>query len=278
MVAHALRSSWRYSVICYGPGRYRDIALWGLKAKLAGEPLWRFLGGHNNTVSAYAGGIDLQLSMDNLREQTHQNLESGFRAIKMKAGRDRLTEDVARVESMRDLLGSEIPQMVDANMRWTTDQSIKASHAFAQYDVYWLEEPTVPDDVEGQVRILREGALPVATGENLHTIYEFQKMVVAGAVSYPEPDVSNCGGITPWLKIAHMADAFNLPVTTHGIHDSHVHLLAAIPNVSYREAHGFGLEKFIYEPVEIADGFATASDRPGRGVNFDWDGLKSYRG
>ena len=254
-----------------------DIALWDLKAKLASEPLWRFLGGHDNKVAAYAGGIDLLLPMDGLREQTQQNLQNGFRAIKMKVGRDKLAEDVERVAAMRDLLGPDIPLMVDANMRWTVDQSIKASHAFAQHDVYWLEEPTIPDDVGGHVRILHEGGLPVATGENLHTIYEFQKMMAAGAVSFPEPDVSNCGGITPWLKIAHMAEAFNLPVTTHGVHDLHVHLLAAIPNASYLEAHGFGLEKFIHEPVGIEDGFAIATNRPGHGVEFDWDALEAYR-
>ena len=254
-----------------------DIALWDLKAKLAGEPLWRLLGGHDNKVAVYAGGIDLQLPMDGLREQTHQNLQNGFRAIKMKVGRGKLAEDVERVAAMRDLLGPDIPLMVDANMRWTVDQSIKASQAFAPYDIYWLEEPAIPDDVEGHVRILREGALPVATGENLHTIYEFQKMMAAGAVSFPEPDASNCGGITPWLKIAHMAEAFNLPVTTHGVHELHVHLLAAIPNASYLEAHGFGLEAFIHEPVRIEDGFATAPDRLGHGVEFNWHALEAYR-
>jgi len=128
------------------------------------------------------------------------------------------------------------------------------------------------------VRILREGALPVATDENLHTIYEFQKMMAASVVSFPEPDVSNCGGITPWLKVAHMAEAFNLlPVTTHGVHELHVHLLAAIPNASYLEAHGFGLEAFIHEPVGIEDGFATAPDRLRHGVEFNWHALEAYR-
>lgn len=84
--------------------------------------------------------------------------------------------------------------MVDANMRWTVEQAIRASHALAEYDVYWLEEPTIPDDVEGHARIAREGALSIATGENLHTIYEFQKMIAHGGVSFPEPDISNVGG------------------------------------------------------------------------------------
>lgn len=254
-----------------------DIALWDLKAKLAEEPLWRLLGGHDSRVTVYAGGIDLQLTLDQLARQTEDNLDRGFRAIKMKVGRDRLAEDVERVAAMRSLLGPEIPLMVDANMHWSVGQAIRASHALAEHGVYWLEEPTIPDDVEGHRRIQTEGMLPIATGENLHTIYEFQKMIAGGGVSFPEPDVSNIGGITPWMKVAHLAEAHNLPVTTHGVHELHVHLLAAVPNASFLEAHGFGLERYIIEPVEISEGWAVAPDRPGHGVEFDCDKLDIHR-
>ena len=254
-----------------------DIALWDLKARLAEEPLWRLLGGNDSGARVYAGGIDLELSLDQLAHQTEDNLNRGFLAIKMKVGRDRLEEDVERVAAMRHLLGPELPLMVDANMCWSVDQAIRAAHAFAEHNVYWLEEPTIPDDVDGHRRIQAEGPLPVATGENLHTIYEFQKMIAGGGVSYPEPDVSNIGGITPWMKVAHLAEAHNLPVTTHGVHELHVHLLAAIPNASFLEAHGFGLEDYLREPVEIVDGWARAPDRPGHGVEFDFDKLDVHR-
>jgi L-alanine-DL-glutamate epimerase-like enolase superfamily enzyme len=255
-----------------------DIALWDLKAKLADEPLWRFLGGNTNRAKVYAGGIDLELPMEGLAKQTEENLSRGFRAIKMKVGRDRLAEDVERVAEMRNLLGPDIPLMVDANMRWTVEQAIRASRAFAQYDVYWLEEPTIPDDIEGHRRIAGEAPLPIATGENLHTLYEFQKMIAGGGVAFPEPDMSNIGGVTGWLRVAHLADAHNLPVTTHGVHDLHVHLLGAVPNASYLEAHGFGLENYIAEPLKIEEGWAVARDRPGHGVQFDWDKLEEHRG
>lgn len=254
-----------------------DIALWDLKAKLAGEPWWRFLGGHDPRVKVYAGGIDLQMPMDELREQTRRNLERGYRAIKMKVGREKLAEDIQRVEAMRDLLGPDIPLMVDANMQWSVERAIRASHALAEMDVYWLEEPTIPDDVEGHARIEREGRVPVATGENCHTIYEFQKLIAAKGVSFPEPDLSNIGGVTGWMKVARLAEAHNLPVTTHGVHDLHVHLLAAVPNPSYLEAHGFGLEEYIHHPMEIVDGEVTAPDRPGHGVEFDWERLEQHR-
>ncbi len=254
-----------------------DVALWDLKAKLAGEPWWRFLGGHDPLVKVYAGGIDLQMPLDELREQTRRNLARGFRAIKMKVGRDSLAEDVARVAAVREVVGPDVPLMVDANMQWSVAKSIRASHALAEHDVYWLEEPTIPDDVEGNARIEAEGRLPVATGENCHTIYEFQKLMAARAVSFPEPDLSNTGGVTGWLKVAHLAEAHNLPVTTHGVHDLHVHLLAAVPNASYLEAHGFGLENYIRHPLVIVEGEVTAPDRPGHGVEFDWEKLEEHR-
>lgn len=254
-----------------------DIALWDLKAKAAEEPLWRFLGGHDSKARVYAGGIDLQLPLDQLAKQTDENLDRGFRAIKMKVGRESLAEDVERVAAMRKLLGPDILLMVDANMKWTADQAIKASRAFADFDIHWLEEPTIPDDVEGHRRVKTEGVLPVATGENLHTIYEFQKMIAGNAVSFPEPDVSNIGGITSWLKVASLAEAYNLPVTTHGVHELHVHLLAAIPNASLLEAHGFGLDRYTTGPVVIRDGWAVAPNRPGHGVEFDWDKLEVHR-
>ena len=253
-----------------------DVALWDLKSRQAGEPLWRFLGGHSNRVRAYAGGIDLQLSLDELQTQTQANLDRGFRPIKMKVGRERLADDVERVAAMREFLGLDIPLMVDANMRWSVEYAIRAAQEFRNHDVYWLEEPTIPDDFEGHRRVQTEGGLAVASGENLHTIYEFQKLIEAGGAAFPEPDVSNVGGVTAWLKVARLAEAHNLPVTSHGVHDLHVHLLAAVPNDSFLEAHGFGLEAFLREPLPIEDGFATAPDRPGHGVEFDWIRLREH--
>ena len=92
-----------------------------------------------------------------------------------------------------------------------------------------------------------------------------------------EPDLSNIGGVTGWLKVAHLAEAHNLPVTTHGVHDLHVHLLAAVPNASFLEAHGFGLEDYIRHPLEIVEGEVRAPDRPGHGVEFDWHRLEEHR-
>ena len=255
-----------------------DIALWDLKAKTAGEPLWRLLGGHDPAVMAYAGGIDLFFPLEKLLAQTQSNLDKGFSAIKMKVGRDSLSEDLERVAAMRDFLGRDFPLMVDANMRWRVDQAIRAARDLTEFGLVWLEEPTIPDDPQGHARIAQLGGVPIAAGENLHTLYEFRNLINAGGVDFPEPDVSNCGGITVWMKVAHLAEANNLPVTSHGVHDIHVHLLAAVPNKSYLEVHGFGLERFIANPMTLNDtGHAIAPERPGHGVAFDWDGLSVYR-
>jgi L-alanine-DL-glutamate epimerase-like enolase superfamily enzyme len=250
-----------------------DIALWDLKARRANLPLWRLLGGFDPRVPCYAGGIDLELSIEDLLKQTDGNLSKGFRAIKMKVGRPDLASDVARVKAMRSHLGEGFPLMADANMKWSVEEAIRAANAFQPYDLTWLEEPTIPDDVAGHRRILAQGRVPIAAGENLRSLWEFKNYIVNEAVSYPEPDVTNCGGVTSFMKIARLAEAFNLPVTSHGAHDVTIQLLAACPNRFYLEAHGFGLDQYIEQPLILEQGKAIAPTRPGHGVSFDWKAL-----
>jgi L-alanine-DL-glutamate epimerase-like enolase superfamily enzyme len=254
-----------------------DMALWDLKAKRAGLPLYRLLGGHDGQVPCYAGGIDLDLSADELLRQTDDNLARGFRAIKMKVGSPELKRDLDKMAAMRRHLGDGFPLMADANMKWTADGAIRAARAFAAHDLVWLEEPIPPDDMAAHARIVREGGVPIAAGENLRTLWDFRHLIASGGVTYPEPDVTNCGGITPFMKIAHLAEAFGLPVTSHGAHDVTVHLLAAVPNRSYLEAHGFGLDRYIAEPLVLRDGHAVAPERPGHGIRFDWPALEAIR-
>ena len=250
-----------------------DIALWDLKARRAKLPLWQLLGGYDPRVPCYAGGIDLDLSTEALLEQTEDNLAKGFRAIKMKVGRPDLASDVARVQAMRQHLGEGFPLMADANMKWTVEEAILAARALQPSGLIWLEEPIIPDDIAGHARIMTAGGVPIAAGENLRSLWEFKNYIAAGAVSYPEPDVTNCGGVTAFMKIARLAEAINLPVTSHGAHDITVHLLAACPNRSYLEAHGFGLDRYIEHPLVLEQGKALAPTRPGHGINFDWKGL-----
>jgi len=254
-----------------------DIALWDLKARNADEPLWRFLGGNNPEVNVYPGGVDLNFTIKELCEQTIKNLELGYSAIKIKVGREKLSEDVERVKTVRKLIGPNIRLMIDANMGWTVDEAIRASQVLSAYNIYWLEEPTIPEDIGGFKQIFIKGGIPIAAGENLHSLYEFKQTIFSNNVLFPEVDVSNVGGITTWMKVAHLAEANNLKVTTHGVHDLHIHLLGAIPNASYLEVHSFGLEQFIEHPMEIKDGVTMAPNLPGHGINLNWEKLKKYQ-
>ena len=254
-----------------------DIALWDLRAKKVGLPLWRYFGGFDPAVPVYAGGIDLMFPIEQLLEQADSFVAQGFRAIKMKVGRPRLREDLERIARMREHLGVDFALMVDANMKWTADQAVAAARQMQQFGLVWLEEPTIPDDIIGHARVVREGGMPVASGENLHTLMEFQQLISAGGVTFPEPDVANIGGYTGFNKVCALAEAFNLPVTSHGVHDLTIHCLAAAPNRTYMEAHGFGLDAYMRESMKIVDGFAIAPERPGHGVELDFDKLESVR-
>ena len=254
-----------------------DTALWDLKARLANEPLWRVLGGPDNRVEAYGGGIDFDMTIDQLLEQTQGFLGAGLRAIKIKIGRDSISEECERIAAVREFIGPDIKLMVDVNMKWSVEKALRAVRAFEPYDLYWIEEPTIPDDVEGHCRIETEGPIPVATGENLHSVYEFRQMIAEGGVSFPDADISNLGGITALLKVAHIAEAYNRRLTTHGIQEMHVNCLAAISNASLLEIHAFRLDDFLIHPLEIRDGYAYVSDRPGHGVEIDWENISRHR-
>ncbi len=254
-----------------------DTALWDLRGRSLGEPLWRLLGGYAPRVKAYAGNIDLNFPLVKLLAGASASLAQGHTSVKMRLGRPSLREDIARVAAMREHLGPDIELMADANEAWRVDQAARALNALQAFDLVWLEEPIAPDNFAGYAHLRRLGRIPLAAGENLHTVAEFAQLIAAGGVDFPEPDLTTCGGITPFMKIARLAQAHDLPVISHGAHDVHVHLLAACPNGAYLEIHGFGLEKFMATPMVVSDGHAVAPDRPGHGIDFDMGGLAVYR-
>ncbi|MEM9441605.1 MAG: mandelate racemase/muconate lactonizing enzyme family protein [Pseudomonadota bacterium] len=254
-----------------------DVALWDMKGRRLGTPLWRLLGGYDPTVRAYAGNIDLNFPLAKLLEGGSASVEAGFHSVKMRLGRPTLAEDAARVEAMRNHLPAEIELMADANEAWRVDETQRAMAMLKPYDLVWLEEPIAPDDIEGYAHLRSLGQIPIAAGENLHTLPEFTSLIAAGGVDFPEPDLTTCGGITPFMKIARLAEAHGLPVISHGAHDLHVHLLAAAPNAAYLEWHAFGLDRYMADPLTVQDGFAKAPERPGHGIDFDWDRLRAQR-
>ena len=252
-----------------------DTALWDLKCRKAVQPLHRMAGGAQQRVPLYTteGGW-LHIDKEALVDDALQAQARGFGGSKIKIGRPHVSEDVARLEAVRNAVGPSFEIMTDANQRFTVDEAIRRARCLTPLDIAWLEEPLTADDLSGHVRLSQSTTLPVAVGESLYSHLHFREYLQRGACSIVQVDVARIGGITPWLKVAHLAECFNVPVCPHFLMELHVSLCAAVPNARWVE-YIPQLDTLTTEPMRIEQGHAIPSNDPGLGIAWDFAAIKA---
>ena len=247
-----------------------DTALWDLKCRRHGEPLHRMAGGAQARIPLYTteGGW-LHIETKALFDDALEAKARGFGGSKIKIGRPHVSEDVARLEAVRRAVGPAFEIMTDCNQRFTVDEAIRRARCLTPIDIAWIEEPLTADDVAGHVRLSQSTTLPVAVGESLYSPLHFREYLQQGACSIVQVDVARIGGVTPWLKVAHLAECFNVPVCPHFLMELHVSLCAAVPNARWVE-YIPQLDSLTTAPMRIEDGHAIPSDEPGLGIAWDF--------
>lgn len=246
-----------------------DTALWDLKCRKAGQPLWRMAGGAQRSIPLYSteGGW-LHIAPEALVDDALAVKARGFSGTKIKIGRPHVAEDVARLSAVRDAVGPTFEIMTDANQGFNVSEAVRRARHYEALDIAWFEEPIHADDVGAHAALARSTTVPIAVGESLYSISQFKDYLAQGACSIVQVDVGRIGGITPWLKVAHMAEAHNVAVCPHFLMELHVALAAAVPNGRYVE-YIPQLDDITLSRMTVRDGRAMPSDEPGLGIEWD---------
>jgi len=251
-----------------------DTALWDWRCKRDGQPLWKAAGGAKQRTPVYTteGGW-LHLSTDFIVRDTVAAKEAGFQGAKVKVGLPRVADDVARLAAVRKAVGDGFEIMVDANQCFTLSEALRRAAAYAELGIAWFEEPLPADDLDGHARLAAASAVPIAVGESLYSAGQFADYVQRGACSIVQVDVARIGGITPWLKVAHLAECRNLAVAPHFLMELHASLTAATPAARWVE-YIPQLDAVATSRLAIEDGHAVAPDAPGLGITWSWDQIE----
>jgi len=257
-----------------------DIALWDLVGKSTGKPLFRLIGGHRESIPAYGSGLDLAYSTEDLLGEVEGYMQQGFWGVKIKVGRDRLDEDIERLRAVRQAIGPYTPLMVDANQRWSVGEAISRIRAMEEFNLFWVEEPIQADDHIGYEQLSRIVNTPLAGGEGQHQLEQFLDLYQRGCIHFVQADVCRVGGVTGWLRIARLADAYHLPMVPHLVEELSVHLCCGVSNgflVEHLPTLNLNNTGLIVDPLMPEGGTVTPRETPGHGVQFDMDALAQYQ-
>jgi len=255
-----------------------DIALWDIRGKAAGLPLARLLGGLRDRVPAYASGALMRTTpLDKLERAAAALVEKGFRQIKTQMAVDGLTpaQEVERIRLIHGAVGPDVALMVDINQRWSVHEAISIGGRVEDLGLAWLEDPTVATDHQGLAKIADALTTPVCAGEYLYGIEPHRQSLAHHSVDIVMIDLLRVGGVTPWMKVAGMAEAFNRPVVSHLLPEIHVHLVAAAPNGLVVEYMPWTWRLFEGPPMPDK-GQMTVPAAPGLGLTFAPDLFEKY--
>lgn len=253
-----------------------DIALWDILGKYLNCPVYRLLGACRDEVPIYGSGGWLSYSIDQLLEDTTCYVKRGFKAVKIKLGSKNPKHDVERVKAVREALGDDIILMVDANQGWSPLQAIAIGRKIQDFNIFWMEEPIYKDDFDGYARVASCTDIPIASGEREYSMGAFRELMSRNAISVVQPDVLRLGGITQCLKLAHLAEAYNLKVSAHFYKEIDIHYMAAIRNGIFLEYFPW-LDDFLVSPLRIVGGMARVPEKPGLGLEFKPEAIQEYR-
>ena len=260
-----------------------DIALWDLKGKAAGVPLYKLLGGFANKIPVYiAGGYyEEGKGLDELATEMGEAVALGADAVKMKIGGAPINEDIERVRVVRKAVGPGVRVMVDANCAYRYYEAIEIARKMEPYDIFWFEEPVNPDDYKGHQLVSQATTIPIATGENEYTRYGFRDLIESRSAAIIQPDGLIMGGVTEFMKVAALAQAHDLPIAPHGTQDVHIHLVSAIPNGLILEYYSTSTDplhrEMFEETLQVEDGHVRPPNRPGLGIVPNMKVLERYR-
>lgn len=248
-----------------------DGALWDALGKMSNLPLYRVLGGAQDRVPVYhSGGLWLSSSDKELVAEAERFAAAGFRAMKMRLGSPEPATDVARVRAVRAAIGPKIKLMADANQGLTESQAIRLGRALEEFDLTWFEEPLPAWDLDGLARVAAALDMPIASGETEYTRYGFRRMLELRSADILMPDLQRVGGVSEFIRVGHMAESYDIPVSSHLFPETSLQVLGALANTIYLEYMPW-FSKLYNETIKFAEGQAIVPERPGWGFTFNQD-------